>query len=249
MDVPPPSSPPEPIGHRIKFQLDGLGQSPAWLADKAGVPRSTVHRILTGDRNPTPDTLQLLAPVLGVTLDQLVAGTDAVERVKEAQGLVSREHYNAAIRQVIEFERNANNLAARLRETEEALRGERERRQRAEGALGSVERERDDARHAAERNEHDARRYREALERAVADVARLQTQVRELVGAVGEGKRTGHIAAMLAGVAAVASVATYLVSDPGAGGQSSGARTPSTSQKKAAKGGPSTRRRKQGHAG
>lgn len=249
MDATRPSLPPEPIGQRIKIQLDILRQSPAWLAEKAGVPRSTVHRILTGHRNPTPDTLQLLAPVLGVTLDQLVAGTDAAERVKDAQNLISREHYDEAIRQVIEFERNATNLAGRLRETEEALRGERERRQRAEGGLESVERDRDDARLAAERNEHDARRYREALERAVADVARLQTQVREIVGAVGEGKRTGHIAAMLAGVAAVASVATYLVSDPGAGGQSSGAKTPSTSKKSAAKGGPSTRRRKRGHAG
>ncbi|WP_437713014.1 helix-turn-helix domain-containing protein [Sorangium sp. So ce448] len=248
MDAPLLSSPPEPIGHRIKFQLDGLGQSPAWLAEKAGVPRSTVHRILTGDRNPTPDTLQLLAPVLGVTLEQLVAGTDAAERVKEAQNLVSREHYDEAIRQLIEFERNATNLAARLRETEEALRGERDRRQRAEGKLESAERERDEACLAAKRNERDAQRYREALERAVADVARLQTQVRELGEAVGEGERTNRVAAILAGVAAVASLATYLTSEPGAGRQTPGASTQSTS-KKAANGGPRARRRKQGRAG
>lgn len=202
-----------PIGARIETLLTGLGQTPAWLAEKAGVQRSTVTRILNRERNPTPETLQDLAPVLGVSLDQLVVGTDAAERVREAQNLVSRAHYEEAVHQIIEFERKANNLMSRVRDLEEALKSEQARSQKAEGALASVELERDTARRTAQHHECDARRYREALERAVSDVARLQTQVGELGEAVGEGKRTGRIAAILAGVAAVASVATYLVND------------------------------------
>jgi hypothetical protein len=73
-----------------------------------------------------------------------------------------------------------------------------------------AEAERDDARRHALRNEEEARRYREALEKAVADVARLREQVRELGAAVDSGRRTGRVGAILAGVAAAVSVASYL---------------------------------------
>jgi transcriptional regulator with XRE-family HTH domain len=55
-----------PIRKRIQARLDELNQTPAWLAEKAGVPRSTITRILRGERNPTPETLHEIAPVLGV---------------------------------------------------------------------------------------------------------------------------------------------------------------------------------------
>ncbi|MBE7449251.1 MAG: helix-turn-helix transcriptional regulator [Kofleriaceae bacterium] len=207
----------EPIGARIEARLAELAQNPAWLADKAGVSRSTITRILKGDRNPTPQTLQEIAPVLGVTLEQLVAGTNAAERVGEAQQLVSRRDFEAAVAQVIEFERKANDLAASVRDLKEEIKAERERttkaRRDAENArrdLEAAETERDRARRDARRYEDDAKRYQHALEKAVTDVAQLRATVHELTGKVTSGNVTTKIGAALAGVAAVVSVAHYL---------------------------------------
>jgi transcriptional regulator with XRE-family HTH domain len=209
-----------PIRERIQARLDELDQKPAWLAEKVGVSRSTITRILKGERNPTPETLHEIAPVLGVEVAQLVAGTDAAERVKEAQDIVSRRDYEAAVRQVVEFERRANELAARVRELTEQYVQEQGRTRRlndqlqeSERKCGLLEEERDRARREALRHEHDAQRYREGLEKAVADVVALRAQVRELGAAVEAGRTTSRVAAILAGVAAAVSVASYLGGD------------------------------------
>lgn len=208
-----PAAPLVTIGVRIQGLLDELGHNAAWLSDKVGVSRSTITRILRGERNPTPETLQEIAPILGRSLAQLVANTDAAERVKEAQELVARKDYEAAVRQVIEFERRAHDLQGHLRDANEELRLERDRRRRLSEELEQCRQERDGAKRQALHNEQDARRYREALEKAVADVALLQAQVQELGAAVEAGRRTGRVGAILAGVAAAVSVASYLGSD------------------------------------
>lgn len=208
------------IGKRLEQRLAELGHNAAWLADKVGVPRSTISRIISGDRNPTAETLQEIAPVLGLSLAQLVVDTDAAGRVKEAQELVSRRDFEEAIRQVLKYEQQSNDLSARIRDLESELAQEVSRRHRAtkeaeqcrtelEQAVHDVGRSRREALH----NERDARRYREALEKAVADVARLNTQLTELGAAVDVGRRNGRVAAILAGVAAVVSIANYLRSE------------------------------------
>lgn len=206
-----------PIGHRIQAHLEQLGQNPAWLADKVGVSRSTITRILKGERNPTPETLQDIAPVLGVTVAQLAADTDAAERVKEAKDLVARKDYEDAVRKVIEYEARAHDLITRARELTTELTDERARSRRiqkeAEDDVATLRSQRDEARRDAAHREDDARRYREALEKAVIDVARLHEQVRELGKAVDASRKTGRIGAILAGVAAAVSVANYLNSD------------------------------------
>lgn len=199
-----------PIGQRIEELLREMGKPPAWLAEKAGLERSTVSRILKGARNPTPETLSNLAPVLGVSLEQLVAGTDAAARVEEAANLVSRAHYEDAVRQLIEFERKANDLAEQLRVEKEVSKDAQAKRRDAEEAARTVQADRDAAVRESKRHEEDARRYQEALQRAVADVARLQTDVAELSKAVDQSRLTGRMAAILAGTAALASVASYL---------------------------------------
>jgi transcriptional regulator with XRE-family HTH domain len=208
------------IGERIQKLLAELDQSPAWLADKVGVSRSTITRILKSERNPTPETLHEIAPVLGVGVAQLVAGTNAAERVKEAADIVSRHDYEAAVRQVVEYERKANDLASRARELEERHDQERERARRLGHELEESQRscsvlvdERDRARRDAEHHEQDARRYRDGLEKAVADVVALRAQVRELGAAVEASRRTTRVSAILAGVAAAVSVASYLGGD------------------------------------
>ena len=62
---------PMPIGERIAALLKEQDKSAAWLADTAGMHRSTVHRLLTNKRkSPTPQTLAELAPVFGMTVEQ-----------------------------------------------------------------------------------------------------------------------------------------------------------------------------------
>lgn len=206
-----------PIRDRIRDLLTQLGQSQAWLAEKMGVERSTVTRILKGARNPTPKTLEEMAPVLGVSLEQLVAGTDAEDRVQEAQNLVPRSALNDAIQKVIEFERKLNDMAARNRDLVDVAIRERDQARDTRASQTELQRhlalameERDQARRDARHHEQDARRYREALARAVADVAQLQGNVQELGAAMQAGNRTGKVTAILAGVAAVVSVANYI---------------------------------------
>jgi transcriptional regulator with XRE-family HTH domain len=202
-----------PIGRRILGLLGDLNQSAAWLAERVGVARSTITRILNGERNPTPDTLQEIAPVLGLSVAQLVAGTNAAGRVKESEELIPRSAYESAVHQVIEFERQANELRARVRDLTEELLGEKQQRRQLSQELDHCCEDRDRARREAERREHEARRYREALERAVTDVAQLRAQVSELGAAVEANRRTGRVGAILAGVAAAVSVASYLNTD------------------------------------
>lgn len=209
-----------PIGRRIQALLDDLNQTPAWLAEMVGVSRSTVTRILKGERNPTPETIQEIAPVLGLTVAQLANGTDAAERVKQAKDLVARSDYEEAIRHCLDYERTARDAGVQLRDTRAELESQREAARRANTEVreaieraARMEAERDEAIRSARHHEEDARRYQEALKKAVTDVARLHEQVRELGKAVDAGRKTGHIGAILAGVAAAVSVATYLNSD------------------------------------
>lgn len=206
-----------PIGRKVQALLDQLGQTPSWLAEKVGVSRSTITRILKGERNPTPETLQEIAPVLGLTVAQLASGTDAAERVKDAKDLVARKDYEDAVRKVIEYEARAHDLTTRVRELTTELGDERSRSRRlqkdAEHEVATMREEREEARRKAAQHQEDARRYRDAFEKAVVDVAQLREQVRELGSAVDAGRKTGRIGAILAGVAAAVSVASYLTND------------------------------------
>lgn len=210
-------STPMPIGQRIQALLSEMGQSASWLAENAGVDRSTVTRILNGQRNPTPETLANFAPVLGLSLEQLVVGTNAAERVEEAQNLVSRQHYETAIGKLLDLERKANDLADRLRTAEESAAREQDRRRAAEDSKEKTERELELAKRKLELGEREARKYREALERAVANAAKLEIELRRLREAVEKGQKHTQIAAqltaVLAGVAAAASVANYWAAD------------------------------------
>lgn len=198
-----PSLPPVRIGQRIDERLKELGRPASWLADLAKIERSTVTRILRHERHPSAQTLKSIATVLDTTVEQLVQGTDAEDQVDEAPELVSRSHYNQAVRELIEYERKATDLASRLRDATAELKQERERRQAAEEKLASTERERDEALDAA-------RHYAAALDLAITDITMLRTQVEKLVAGAQESKWASRIVAGLASIAAVASVATYL---------------------------------------
>lgn len=219
-----PAAPATPIGERLSALLEQQGKTPAWLGDTAGVPRSTVHRILKGERkNPTPKVLAELAPALGVSLEQLVAGTDAAHRVADAATLVTRADYEKAITTIIELERRAHDAEERVRRAEDEVNQQRERwsdekdsrkqaeHQKAE-AVQEAERQKAELREARERHEQELKRYRRALTRAATDNAELRAKIAELGEAIDDSRKTGRVAMVLAGTAAAASVLTYLAS-------------------------------------
>jgi transcriptional regulator with XRE-family HTH domain len=202
------------IGERIELLLAEQGKTASWLAEQAGTDRSTVHRIIAGKRkNPTPQTLSELAPALGMSLEQLVSGTDAAARVKEAANLVSRALYEEAVARMIEFQQQAREWEDRARRAEDECERERERRIEAQVVRDLAVREKKDALQAAENRQRDAEKYKQAFQRAAADVALLRTQVAELGDAIDDSRKTGRIAAALAGTAAAASVLTYLATN------------------------------------
>ena len=220
MDV--PSEPLIPIGQRLAVVLKGQGKSAAWLAEGTGVSRSTVTRVINGERkNPKPETLLEFAEALGMTVDQLVAGTDAAERVTEASTLVPGAQYKEVLSKMFEYEQKASEAQDCARRATDDAQCERDRRIQVEAVaqeraraqsetIERLERERDDAVHNAERQTLEAKRYRRAFERAAAEIIQLREQVTHLGEVIDDSRKTGRTAAILAGTAMAASVLTYL---------------------------------------
>lgn len=194
----------------------------AWLAKASGAERSTISRILRG-RIPSRETLDLIAPVLGMTIDELVDGTDAAGRTKAGPEFVPNEHYTGAVAKMLEFERQANDAENRARQHARTAAEELDRRRRADAQAAECERAnrdlRDDlakAQSEISHLQHRVRRRTEALERAVKELNELRARVAELKTIAEDGQKTGRIAAILAAVAAftgVVTAATYLGRD------------------------------------
>lgn len=212
------SAAPMPIGERIAALLKEQDKTAAWLADTAGMHRSTVHRLLTNKRkSPTPQTLAELAPVLGMTIEQLVAGTDAAARVGEAASLVPRAQFEAVVQKMLECKRRVMDAKDRARRAEEEAAREYERRIRDQAARELAERDKakvaeaderelDDLRTIVQRREQDLERYKSLFARVVADNEVLKAQIAELGQAINDSRRTTSIASILAGAAATALV-------------------------------------------
>ena len=136
----------------------------AWLAKMSCLEPSTISRLLHSDRVPSRETLEAIAPALGVTLDVLGEGPTPSERVRHGAD------FQHAVTTMLDFERRTNEANARLREAKDALDAETVRAKRAAA-------ERDDALARADalsrKNaglEADLANHREALKRAVADI-------------------------------------------------------------------------------
>lgn len=216
------SGAPLPIGERIDALLKERDKNAAWLADTAGMHRSTVHRLLTNKRkSPTPQTLAELATALGMPIEQLVAGTDAAGRVEEAASLVPRAQFESAVQKMLEYERLTMDAEDRARRADEAANHERERRIRDQAAREHAERDKAKVIEAAEhdkaalrmlvqRREQEAEMYEKRLARLASDNEILKVQIAELGQAIDDSHRTARIAQILAGTAAAASVLSYV---------------------------------------
>lgn len=213
----------EPFGKRLHGLMEQHGISQARLADKAGVERSTISRLIKEQRNPTMDTLNCLAPVFGIDVHALVQGTDAEGRLDEEVSMVRRQDYDAVVQKMVECENKATDLERKLRSVEEGIAQGQEARTKAHIELCTMQfkvetAERDVALERQRNSElsQELKRYRDALQRAVADVSSLRGQLEEVAREMKDSAKSNRTAAILAGVAALAgvvTVATYLAND------------------------------------
>lgn len=67
------------LGRRIRDRRQELGLSQEALAQKAGINRTYIGSLETGQRNPSLENLCHLAVALGVPLAELVEGLDQLE--------------------------------------------------------------------------------------------------------------------------------------------------------------------------
>lgn len=202
---------------RLRELLDKRGPdaTQAWLSERSGVDRSLISRLLSGDRAPTTATLASIAPALEVTIEALIAGTDAEGRLEDASSTVRRSDYQAVVAKLIEFEAENGDLRRRLGSTKDAnLRCEetlRKAEQRAAEASGEASRAHSAKRDLEEQLAHthaELKRYQQALAKAVAEFDGLRAQVAALQKELGDAKASSKVAAVLAGIGAVAGVAT-----------------------------------------
>lgn len=205
------------FGDRLRDQLEkrGSGGTQAWLAERSGIDRSLLSRIISNERAPTFETLRALAPVLEVDISELVAGTDAESRLSHGGDHVRRSDYEEAVGKVIEYEGVIRELRTSDRTLRDELRRERDARQLAATEARNWKTKLEDgeaevlelrAKLASRSAELD--RYRNGLQRAVAQFSALKTQVDELKAELGKTRASSRVSAAFAAVAAATSVAT-----------------------------------------
>lgn len=224
------------FGDRIRQLLSQLKQNQVWLADQAGIDSSVLSRLMKGNRQPTVEHVDALAPVFGLTADLLVAGTNAEARIAAASQYVPRKHYEAAHRQLVDYEQQKNDLEARLRRAEEELHQEKARTLKVQRELteqlGRSHHELERAKSDLDEGREQLRHYGVALQQAASDVSVLKAKLTQVQSAVNEGANASRIAAALAGVAAVGAVTAAAYLGQARGEAKRERRTPPPSRKK-----------------
>lgn len=203
------------FGERLNSLLEQSGNSQAWLAERANLERSTVSRLIRGDRNPTIETLQHLAAVLSVDIKDLIAGTDAEGKLEQAIDLVRRQDYEAAVQKLVEQEGRVKDLELELRAARSAHDQERgarvkvtEELSRVQFRLETTEQDLVAERSRTKELSEELQRHRLALQKAVGEVSSLRSQLKDLAEEVKGTASSSRTAAILAGVAAAAGVVT-----------------------------------------
>ncbi|HEY1697861.1 MAG TPA: helix-turn-helix transcriptional regulator [Polyangiaceae bacterium] len=186
----------------------------AWLAKVSGLEPSTISRLLRG-RLPARETLEVLAPALGVTIEALVEGTTAAERLRSGPEFVDSEQFQHAVTTMLDFERKANDALSHLRDAKQELLQEAARGGAARAEVGHLRRELDAERVRAnaleqerDRLKTDVEQHQQALQKAVADICQLQAHIGELKKIAESSKSTARATVALAGIAAITGLAT-----------------------------------------
>lgn len=139
-------------------------------------------------------------------------GTTAAERVLDGPEFVSIDQFREVVEKMLAFERLATDAEAqskRHRDAYEEVAPRARAAKQAESRAEQLEKE-------CARLEVHVRRYRDALDKAVADICSLNAQLTELKQAAKATEKTSALAAVLAGIAAVGGIVTaahYLDTD------------------------------------
>lgn len=206
-----------PFGHHLQELLDKHDPplSQAVLATKTGLDRSLISRIIRGDRKPTNDALQYIGGFLRIPVDELVRGTDAEGRVESASPMVPRELLEAALRERNEWESRATEFKNLAEATEERLKAEVRRRETAEISAGEIhyqrelkERDLSAAKRTIQELDSQLKKHKMGLELAVAELATVRAQLRELAEELSSTKKSSRTAAILSAISAVTGAAT-----------------------------------------
>jgi transcriptional regulator with XRE-family HTH domain len=203
----------ESFGQRIQRLLSESGRSQAWLAHHAKLSSSVVSRLIRGDRLPMFEHVAAMAATLGLTVDALVAGTEAAQRIAVASQYVTREQYEAVHRQVVEqvgeIAELESQLSAARSEHSQASAQHRTAHQALSDKLEQTARELSQANRELAAAKLALRRHQAALHHAATDVAVLHGKLAAVRVARTDPSR---LAAALAGLDAIgcASAAEYL---------------------------------------
>jgi len=75
------------FGEYLKQRREAVGLSQRKMAEKAGISNTEIWRIEAGERqNPAPTTLKVIAPVIGVTYEELLAKAGYIEKQIDHEG-------------------------------------------------------------------------------------------------------------------------------------------------------------------
>lgn len=200
-----------PFGQRLSELLtarkpDGGGQ--AWLAKRAGIEASTVSRWLRNERLPSLDTLEVVAPVLELSVEELVDGTNVSERSRSGPEFVPIAQYQQAVATLLDFERKSNEAEARLRDAQVSLAEERAARKEVRSELQELQDRLERETSANSSLQAEVERYRKALEKAVADIWTLNAHLADIEHVAKASAKSGRTTAVLAAIAAITGTAT-----------------------------------------
>ncbi|MFN3202445.1 MAG: helix-turn-helix domain-containing protein [Bradymonadia bacterium] len=124
------------LGTRLKGILKERGRSQTWLAEKTGIDRSEINRILNGRKAPRGEHLRWMATALGMDVDQLVGDAQIPqETVREAERLQS------VMEKKLLAESERDIALARVKSLEAQLEAETQRRISAEAELETIKSE------------------------------------------------------------------------------------------------------------
>lgn len=100
------------IGERVKGLYVSDGVSQAVFARRCGLEPYELSRIVTGRRRPQLHQLQAIATAEGMTLEELVAGTDAEHILGQEPKLVSRSELEEVLQRALKAEERTRTLEA-----------------------------------------------------------------------------------------------------------------------------------------
>lgn len=203
------SAKPIPFCERLH---DLLGdRTGSWLADHAGLPRSSISRYLSGERQPTEDTLARMAVAFETTPEDMVLGTALEGKIGRSE-TVSIEVYRQMVQRASSLEAKVyalemtaaehtgttRLLEKRLRQSRRRNRRLRIERDRALEALAAEQREHRSTQRRLEGSDDMVRRRNDQLTKAIGDAAMFSSQVAALHNAIKTGERSTYVECILA---------------------------------------------------